>query len=223
MKRIAQTIVSLVLLLAFTAPALAEGFFDGQPYIGFSAMLAGAKNSKVDDATGSPDPVFTSGAEVVTHAGYGLSFTGGWLFDSNWRTELEYSRRNVRLDNIAGSAGTASLVGDLTINAIFINIARDFRGKSFLTPYVGLGAGVAIHELNLEEVNSSVGLSKRTPTTLAFQALFGVELEASDDMDIIVGYRYVNYYAPDYSEFSYDFVEFHNFEVGIRFYLEDWL
>ena len=222
LKRIVQTIVILVLLLAFTAPALAEGFFDGQSYVGFSAMLAGAKNSRVDSATGSPDPVFTTGAEVITNVGYGLSFTGGWLFDSNWRTELEFSRRSVRLDNIAGPAGTASLEGDLTINAGFINIARDFRGKSFITPYVGLGAGVAIHELDLETVNSAVGLSKRTPTTLAFQAMFGVELEVSDDMDIVVGYRYVNYYAPDYSEFSYDFVDFHNFEMGIRFYIEDW-
>ena len=222
MKRIFQTIVSLVLLLALTIPAQAEGFFEGQPYFGISTMLAGAKNSRVSDATGSPDPVFANGAEVVTNVGYGLSFTGGWLLDSNWRTELEFSRRVVRLDNIAGPAGTASLRGDLTINALFINVAKDFRGKSFLTPYVGLGAGVAIHELDLEEVGGSVGLSKRTPTTLAFQAMFGVELEVADDMDIVVGYRYVNYYAPDYSEFSYDFVDFHNFEMGIRFYTEDW-
>lgn len=222
LKRIVKTIVSLVLLLAFTAPALAEGFFEGQPYFGFSAMLAGAKNSKVDDATGSPDPVFTTGAEVITQVGYGLSFSGGWLLDSNWRTELEFSRRNVQLDSITGSAGTASLEGELTINAGFINVARDFRGKSFVTPYVGLGVGVAFHELDLEAINSVANLSNRTATTLAFQALLGVELEVSEDTDIVVGYRYVNYYAPDYSQFSYDFVDFHNFELGIRFYVEDW-
>ncbi len=222
MKRIFQTIVSLGLILALAAPALAEGFFDGQPYFGLSAMLAGARNSRVDNATGAPDPVFATGAEVITNVGYGLSLTGGWLFNSNWRTELELSRRSVRLDNIAGPAGTARLRGDLSINTLFANIARDFRGKSFLTPYVGLGAGVAFHELDLEEIDSSIGMTKRTSTTLAFQAMFGVELEVSDDMDMVVGYRYVNYYAPDFSEFSYDFVDFHNFEMGVKFYPEDW-
>ncbi len=222
MKKTFHTVISLGLLLALSTPVLAEGFWDGQPYFGLSAMLAGARNSRVDDFTGSPDPTFITGAEVITNVGYGVSGYYGWLFDSNWRAELELSRRAVVLDNIAGPAGTASLDGDLTIHGFFVNVVRDFRGKSFVTPYFGVGAGVALHELDLEKVNGAFGLSKRTPVTPAFQFLFGVNLEVGDDMDIVVGYRYVNYYAPDYTEFSYDFIDFHNFELGFRFYTEDW-
>lgn len=222
MKKTFQTIIGLALLLTLTAPALAESFFEGQPYFGLSAMLAEARKSQVDEATGSPDPTFTTEAEVVTNVGYGISVAGGWLFDSNWRTELEFSRRSVALDNIAGPAGTASLDGELNIHTAFINVAKDFRGKSFVTPYVGVGIGVAIHELDIKTVNGAAVLSKRTPVTPAFQGMFGVLLEVGEDTDIVVGYRYVNYYAPDYSEFSYDFVDFHNFELGFRFYPEDW-
>ncbi len=185
-------------------------------------MLAAARNSELDDATGSPDPTFTPGAEVITNVGYGISITGGWLFDANWRTELEFSRRSVALDNITGPSGTASLDGELNIHTAFINVARDFRGKSFVTPYVGAGIGVALHALDIKTVNGGAGLPGRNPVTPAFQGMFGILVEAGEDTDIVIGYRYVNYYAPDYSEFSYDFVDFHNFELGIRFYPEGW-
>lgn len=204
------------------APALAEGMLDGQPYFQGSAMVAGARNSRIDDSTGSPDPTFTTGAEVVTNVGYGLSLSLGWLFDSNWRTELELSRRAVALDNIVGPSGGASLRGNLTVHTAFLNILKDFRGKKWITPYVGLGVGYGIHELDIESIDGAVGPSKRTPTTMAFQGMFGVQLEVGDDVDVVVGYRYVNYYAPDYTQFSYDFVDVHNFEMGLKFYFEDW-
>jgi len=217
-----QSVLNLGLLLLLASPVRAEGSWDGQPYFGLSGMLAEARQSKVDSATGNPDPTFIKGAEVATHSGYGVSGYYGWLFDSNWRAEFELSRRSVPLSEISGSAGTATLNGHLAMNGFFINVARDFRGKSFATPYLGLGAGVAIHELDLETVNGAPGLPNRTPVTPAFQFLLGVLLEAGEDTDIVMGYRYVNYYAPDYTEFSYDFVDFHNFELGFRFYPEDW-
>ena len=209
-------------LLSLSLPAGAESLWDGQSYFGASGMVAGARNSRVEDATGQPDPRFTNGAEVITNVGYGVSLSLGWLFNSNWRVELELSRRSITLDNLAGPAGSAALNGNLTAHAAFFNIAKDFRGQGWVTPYFGLGVGFGVHELDLERVDTNYGMSKRTPTTPAFQAMFGVELEVGEDTDIVLGYRYVNYYAPDYSEFSYDFVDFHNLEVGLRFYIEDW-
>ncbi len=222
MIKIFQTVISLGLALGLAAPASAEGFWDGQPYFGFSGMLAAARNSGVDSASGNPDPAFVNDAEVVSHVGYGVSLFYGWLFDSNWRAEFELSRRGISLNRISGPAGTASLNGDLALNGFFVNVARDFRGSSFATPYLGVGAGVAVHELDLESVNGAAGLPKRSPVTPAFQLLAGIQLEAGEDTDIVVGYRYVNYYGPDYTEFSLDFVEFHNFEIGFKFYPEDW-
>ncbi len=222
MIKIFHTVIGLGLVLGLAAPAAAEGFWDGQPYFGFSGMLAAAGNSGVDSASGNPDPAFVNDAEVTTHVGYGVSAFYGWLFDSNWRAEFELSRRGVSLNRIAGPAGTASLNGNLTLNGFFVNVARDFRGSSLATPYLGVGAGVAVHEFDLETVNGAAGLPKRSPVTPAFQLLAGVQLEAGEDTDIVVGYRYVNYYGPDYTEFSYDFVDFHNFEIGFKFYPEDW-
>jgi len=218
-----QGVIVLFLLMGFNTSALAESVWDGQPYFGLSAMMTGARNSKVDEGTGSPNAAFVSGAEIITNVGYGLSLTGGWLFDSNWRTELELSRRAVALDNINGTGGSANLDGDLIVHTAFINVARDFRGKSWITPYVGAGIGMALHELDLKNIDGiPSGLPKSNPSSLAFQGLLGILLEAGEDTDILVGYRYVNYYAPDYSEFSNDFIEFHNFEVGVKFYPEGW-
>jgi opacity protein-like surface antigen len=220
--KILKTLISLGLVLSLTTSASAEGFWDGQSYFGLSGMLATARNIGVDSASGNPDPAFVNDAEVTTHVGYGVSVYYGWLFDSNWRAEFELSRRGVNLNRISGPAGTASLNGKLAVNGFFVNAARDFRGSSFATPYLGVGAGVAVHELDLESVNGAAGVPKRSSVTPAFQLLAGVQLEAGEDTDIVMGYRYVNYYGPDFTEFSYDFVDFHNFEIGLKFYPEDW-
>ena len=222
MIKIFNTVISLGLVLSLTTSASAEGFWDGQSYFGLSGMLAVARNSDVDSASGNPNPAFVNDAEVTTLVGYGVSAYYGWLFDSNWRAEFELSRRGVNLNRIAGPAGTVSLNGDLALNSFFINGAREFRGSSFVTPYLGVGVGVAYHELDLNSVNGAAGLPKRSSVTPAFQLMAGVQLEAGEDTDIVVGYRYVNYYRPDYTEFSYDFIDFHNFEIGFKFYPEDW-
>lgn len=130
--------------------------------------------------------------------------------------------RNSGVNSASGNPDPA-LNGDLALSDFFVNVARDFRGgSSFPTLYVGFGAGVAVHEWDLESVSGRSGLPKRSPVIPAFQLLAGVPLEAEEDTDIVVGYRYLNYYGPDYTEFSYDFVDFHNFEIGFKFYPEDW-
>ncbi|MCH6581391.1 MAG: hypothetical protein IH802_13715 [Nitrospinae bacterium] len=144
MIKIFKTVISLGLVLSLTTSASAEGFWDGQSYFGLSGMLAVARNSDVDSASGNPNPAFVNDAEVTTLVGYGVSAYYGWLFDSNWRAEFELSRRGVNLNRIAGPAGTVSLNGDLALNSFFVNGARDFRGSSFVTPYLGVGVGVAV-------------------------------------------------------------------------------
>jgi opacity protein-like surface antigen len=222
LKKTFQTIISLTLLLALTTPAVAEISFEGQPYFDLSVMLASARNSKIDDATGLPHPAFTNGAEVVTNTGFGLSLSGGWLLDSNWRAGVELSYRSVPLDEVTSPSGTALLDGDHRFFTTFFNVVKDFRGSSFVTPYVGVGVGVAFHELDIKTINGATGPPKSTAVTPAFQGMFGVLLEVGEDTDIVVGYRYVNYYSPEYTNFSYDYVDFHNFELGLRFYPEDW-
>ncbi|NIP99325.1 MAG: outer membrane beta-barrel protein [Nitrospinaceae bacterium] len=214
--------ILLGLLILSDSPLRAESYFDGQPFFGVSGMLAAARDTRIDSGTGAAVPALVPDSEIVTQTGYGISAYGGWLFDSNWRLGLELSHRSVGLDQVTASSGASPLTGNLTLNAAFINLAREFRGPSFVTPYLGIGAGAAHHSLEIETLNFNPGPPELTAVSPAFQAMVGINLETSEDVDLVVGYRYVNLYRPDYSEFTSDFMEFHNFEVGFKLYPEDW-
>jgi opacity protein-like surface antigen len=126
------------------------------------------------------------------------------------------------LDQVS-STGRANLDGDLDITTGFVNVLRDFRGESFITPYVGIGLGVAYHELDVSGVDGAVpDFGGQTTVTVAYQAMAGVSFEVGDNMDILAGYRYMGAWEPDYDAFALERLDIHHFEMGVRFYVEDW-
>ena len=211
---------AVFLTLLGTVSAKAEDISTGQVYFSLSGMVAGADGATISSAAGTANPAFNFPDPLLqTKVGFGVVGAVGWLTDTNWRMEFELGHREVALESIA-SPGRATLDGDLSITSGFVNVIRDFRGESFITPYAGIGIGGAYHKLDVGSINDAPpDFGVRDTVSLVYQAMLGVSLEVGEDMDILVGYRYMGAWEPDYEAFALDRLDIHHFEMGVKFYV----
>ncbi|MDH5761430.1 MAG: hypothetical protein OEZ51_00495 [Nitrospinota bacterium] len=202
---------------------MAEGFLAGQPYFSLSGMVAGADGATIASAAGTGNPAFNfPDPKLQTKIGYGVVGALGWLTDSNWRMEIEFGHRDLALDQI-GSPASTPIEGNLAITSGFVNVVRDFRGESFITPYAGLGVGGAYHVLDVGSIDGAQpDFGVRDLFTYMYQAMVGLNLEVGESMDILVGYRFMGTIRPDYDAIKLERLEIHHFEMGVKFYVEDW-
>lgn len=223
-QRVTHILLTSVLLTLFgSAPASADDFLKGQPYFSLSGMVAGADGATIDSAAGTANPAFNfPDPRLQTKIGFGVVGAFGWLTDTNWRMEIEFGHRQLALDQIDSPAG-ATLDGDLFITTGFVNVLHDFRSESFITPYVGLGVGGAYQELDVGAIGGAPpDFGVRDTFSLVYQAMVGLNFEVGDNMDIFTGYRFMGAWEPDYEAFAVDRLDIHHFEMGVKFYVEDW-
>ena len=215
---------ALVTLMG-VAPALAKDFLSGQPYFGITMMLTAAANADISSAPRALEPAFhINNPQLGTDTGYGVIGTLGWLFDNNWRVEAEIGHRQLGLNRIVSYFDTTSLDGTLDVTTTLVNVVKDFRGKSFITPYFGLGVGVGFHKIKLGSiagVRPSFG-TQQDGFSIVYQALLGVNFEVGEDLDLVVGYRFLGDLDPDFGAFALKRLDIHSFDIGIKFYFEDW-
>ena len=215
---------AIFLALFGSAPAIADDFFAGQPYFSLSGMVAGADGATIASAAGTGNPAFNfPDPTLQTKIGFGVVGAWGWLTDTNWRMEIEFGHRQLALDQI-GSPASTPLEGDLDITTGFVNVVRDFRGESFITPYAGFGLGGAYHKFDVGSIDGAPpDFGIRDTFSLVFQAMLGFNFEVGDDVDIFTGYRYLGTIdRPDYEAIKLERLDIHHFEMGVRFYVEDW-
>lgn len=214
--------VSVFLVLLWSAPAVADDFFAGQPYFSLSGMVAGADGATIASAAGTGNPAFNfPDPTLQTKIGFGVVGALGWLTDTNWRMEIEFGHRQLALDQI-GSPTSTPLDGDLDITTGFVNVVRDFRGESFITPYFGIGVGGAYHKLDVGSIGGAPpDFGIRDTFSLVYQAMLGFDFEVGDNVDIFTGYRYLGAISPDYEAIKLERLDIHHFEMGVRFYVED--
>lgn len=186
-------------------------------------MVAGADGATIASAAGTGNPAFNfPDPTLQTKIGYGVVGTFGWLTDNNWRAEIELGHRQLALDQI-GSPLSTSIDGDLSIISVFVNVVRDFRGESFITPYAGIGIGGSYQKLDVGAIGDAPpDFGIRDTFAPGFQVMFGLNFEVGDDMDIFSGYRYMGTIRPDYDAIKLERLDIHHFEMGVRFYVEDW-
>lgn len=214
---------TFLIILCWASPSFAEDPWAGQPYFSISAMVAAADGANIHSANRTNDPNLVPDANFKTKTGFGVAGALGWLLDTNWRLEMELAHRDFDLDEIQGVT-SVNMRGDLTITTGMINIVKDFRGKSWITPYLGLGAGLGYHKLDVGQIGTaSPDFGIREAFTLVYQGLAGVNLEVARNMDIVIGYRYLGAYQPSFEAFILDRLDIHHFEMGLKFYFEDWM
>ncbi|MFQ5482377.1 MAG: outer membrane protein [Nitrospinaceae bacterium] len=220
-----------VFLFTGGAPATAFNLLeDGQPYFGLSSHIVSmaAANIQANRAF-TVAPFIDESAEVNTDIGWGLTGAVGWLYDDNWRIEAELGHRQLTLSEVTSPGNRSEARGDWGLSTFFLNVAKDFRGNSVITPYIGVGAGVMLHQFSLNAFvppNQSLtaqSLTEKFDITPAYQFMAGVNLEVAEDFDIVMGYRFVGTLEPDYDILTFDRLDIHSFEVGFKYYFEDYM
>ena len=211
-------------LLALTSAQAQERERNGQPFFSLSTQVVSADATNVTSALGlSPTNILNQiDSSLDTEIGWGITGSVGWLYDSNWHFEAELGHKAMELGEAFGGGVADTIGGEWNIETFFMNGGYDFRGDSFITPYVGLGIGVGLHELTVNQVATiPVIMAEQFQVTPAAQARVGVNFEVAEDMDITMGYRFMALVNPDFNSIAFENLYIHNFEVGLKFYIED--
>ncbi len=182
MKRIVQTTM-LILGLSAQAAFGAEG-----NYLNLKAGTFSLDDGKLAPP-GSDKIQFESGTAVSI--AYGHDFGGQ-------RLEVEFASRENELESYQSFEASGDYKGiSLTVNGYL-----DFENRSFVTPYIGIGAGLADVSSNHAAIYTpaKVDLASGSSTVVAFQGMAGLALEISQSWLVDIG---VNFFTTTDPEFEY--------------------
>lgn len=124
--------------------------------------------------------------DVEFDAGYAGRAAIGHGYESGWRAEVEVAYRDAGVDSIGSSGGS----GDSTALSGMINGYYDFRNDSALTPYVGLGLGLAQVEADGYSPVSNSSIDD-DDLVYAYQCVLGASWSFSDALALTADYRYL--------------------------------
>lgn len=157
---------------------------------------------------------------------YDLGFNAGGAIGydfGSFRAEAELAYHRNDVDLITFSSG-ASVAIDGTVSALSLmaNGYYDFGSrKSFLAPYLGLGAGLAMVNEDVSISSSGLQLVDDSAAVFAYQLMAGVGFNISPNTTLTVGYRYFATMDPELDDASgvpFDSeYQSHDVMVGIRF------
>ena len=137
-------------------------------------------------------------------AGLGFNHSIGYQFKNSFSTELEFSYK--------GKDFRGSVDGDITSKSFLINGIYSFNIREFYTPYIGYGIGLAIHEASIQDHGN------RGDGTLAYQLKMGVDMEFTQKISLLLGYRYFTTDNPNFKTFFTAESSSHGIEAGVKFH-----
>ncbi len=173
------------LLFSFSllsTPGLAQSW-DGQTYVTVQGGVAQQEGH--DFITGG-------GAKVETEMKDGYVVVGaiGRQY-GNIRAELEGSYRANDVDSHkVGAATLAGSRGETTVLAGMGNLYYDIPTGGALTPYLGVGAGVAEVEFENYGTNATGTVLDDSDTTFAYQGMAGLNYALNGNLSLNAEYRY---------------------------------
>ncbi len=160
-----------------------------------------------------------SGTGLSTEAGFDTGFAVkaaiGNAMDTGFRFEAEVAYR----DNDADGVGSSSAGGDVTAWSLMGNAIYDIKTGGRLTPYIGVGAGVAGIDWNgVTPVGG--GSVDDNDTVFAYQGIAGLAYAVNDNLKLTLDYRYFATEEPDLTtsagtNFDGDY-QSHSLLVGLR-------
>ncbi|MCX5844036.1 MAG: outer membrane beta-barrel protein [Deltaproteobacteria bacterium] len=118
--------------------------------------------------------------------------------------EFEYSHLNPDIDRTALPRG-GTVEGDVKFNNFMFNaIAKYPQGK--IHPYIGAGLGFSSFDLSLSTTSPARSMSN-DDTVFAWQILFGVEIDLTNNLSMDIGYRYFAAEAneDDHHDYYYEY------------------
>lgn len=171
---------ALIAMTVLATPGLAreDGFYIGT---GIGANLSYDQQTDVRQTTNS----------LETDLGPGALLNFGYKYEENWRAEVEGGYRTTGISGINELTGN----GDVDTWTLIINGLYDFENDSFITPYIGVGAGVAILDYdNVTPVRSDSGatsLNDSGDPNLALQFIAGAAWEIADNVELTGQYNFL--------------------------------
>ncbi len=198
--------VSLLLLALSPAPSLAQ-----RNYVGLDMGPV-----FLPDTTISVPGVGT--AEMSTDTGFMIGAKIGHRVDP-LRFEGELSVRSNELDRLSGPGGSVPLDGDFSSVAGMINAYFDIRTGGPVTPFLGVGLGLASVSLKMD--SGIFSIADDSDLVAAYQVIAGLGIAVRQNITLDVTYKYFATSDPSFEDvtgFPFD-AEYktHNFTVGLRF------
>ena len=134
--------------------------------------------------------------------GIGVYAALGHASANGWRKELEFSFRQNDLRHLPGDGlgftgwGENTVDGDIQSLAFMANLIKDFKTDSGVTPYLGVGVGLARLEADYigSDPNFSGGFGALSVNDdeigLAYQGIAGLAFELAEGLILDLSYRY---------------------------------
>lgn len=155
---------------------------------------------------------------IFYNPGFNLNGSAGYALDNGLRFEGEvwHSRTSVEAVHAAGSSN-----GHLSNTDFFANAFYDFSTGTMVTPYVGLGAGVAFADADHIGSLANGGSLNDSKAEFAYQAIAGVAAQLDDNWALTADYRYVASLDPTFKNTaggsSKSDNDSHNIVLGVRY------
>ena len=176
-----RSAIALLAIGVFFAPATHANWY--------ISVFAGLND--VDDTTLVTD---FGTIDTTYDSGIALSFSVGYDFENRFRLEGEILSdrvNDVDLHRLGGVELPRS-VGGLEHEAGILNVFADFRREARVSPYVGVGVGVAevtLDEYGYEGLPDPVTAEKNA---LTYQAIAGLAVALAEDWSLQFDARYVS-------------------------------
>lgn len=178
---------ALAVLLPASAMAATEGF-----YVGGAAGVNWPRDAKFTDktleASGLPASVkleYDVGAVGSLAVGYATAFGVRAELEASYRWASKVDGDNDAANNWGGRARSLAFLG---------NVYYDIDTGTALTPYIGVGAGIAQVKAT---GNDNAGYSfSDTDWTFAYQGIAGVSYSFTDNLAATLDYRYFDTVEP---------------------------
>ncbi len=183
-----------VSLIALSLPAVAQDDF----YVGVQGGLTSPT---------SPDDFSDSGITATFDAdlGYNVGLVAGKSFNA-LRAEIELTHRASDVDaTITDGVTTDQGSTSYTAQAAMANLYLDMNRTRSVIPYIGAGLGVVRAESDDFET-TNFGAEGNTDTSLAYQAMLGVNAKVSDHTVLNIGARYFGAQNDVLPESNYELV-----------------
>jgi len=158
-------------------------------------------NDYVDSGFGFGD--VTVSFDNAAHFGGAI----GYRFHRHYRGEINISHRKADVRQVGGMAGT----GTAELTSFMANLYYDFKPSSKMRPYVGLGLGLPMEDIDATSAMNTVETSD--PDGIAWNLMAGASYRIHDRIDLNFGYRYLGVFA------ELDYMQFNEFLIGVRFNL----
>lgn len=197
MKRLMVCLVALMVVAMGVSAANAAPYFTGN--IGM-VML---EDSDVTEAGGSGEMSFDDG--------FGLTLGLGNAYGNGFRSEVEFGYRTNDTDELSVSGyGSIPIGGDITTVSLMANVLYDFVPEGNVSPFIGVGLGIANIEADLDYLESA------DDNVFAGQLMAGVGFAVSPNVKLDVQYRYFVTEDPDFDGTEGEYAT-HNALVGLRY------